>query len=574
MRFAIVRAWVPGAALVLAWTAGARGIDLAPWAAALTVAATGWLMLGALGRGVRLGTVHLLGAGMVGWMVLAALIRPVAPASAAAVVATTAVGVALFLATTGPLARNLAAAVVAAAGAISGLVLVVMRIGGEARPGGLFGNPNLSALVAFMALAAALVWRQAPSLVRSAVAAFALAGIISSGSRGVLLAVLVAAAVASLGRFPARVRAALGALAALAVLGLGVRLVTDRDPLRWERVRIWQVGLATARTELPWGSGPSGFEDAAAPHNFPRDGEFARLGRSTGVAESDPLQLVATLGLPGLLLLLGIGAALVKPVRSAGPGASGLIAGLAVATAVNTTLIAPVVVWTLVLALSASLPLATRRLPACPDRCAALLVVSATLVAGVALAVPGAWPGGSTDELLTQARSALHGPGGDPVLADGEFAAGRLIRLRPRWGQAWRTLAALEMLRGQGRGDTPLIAAAAEAYATARRVNPQDAWAACGEGRALRALGRGAQARMALSRAVTLEPNMAPGWYELAVLALQEGRLDAARLALDKLDLALAAARQATTISDYERDLARVDGATVERLRAAVGSGR
>ncbi|NCO69276.1 MAG: hypothetical protein GW878_01965, partial [Acidobacteria bacterium] len=99
-------------------------------------------------------------------------------------------------------------------------------------------------------------------------------------------------------------------------------------------------------------------------------------------------------------------------------------------------------------------------------------------------------------------------------------------------------------------------------------------WAAFGEGRALRSLGRGAQARVALTLAVTLEPNLAPGWYELAVLALQEGRLDAARAALERLDMAVGAGPHVTAISDYERSLARVDETTVERLRAAVGSGR
>jgi len=574
VRLTIARSWVLGAALVLAWTAGARGIELAPWAAVLTVATVAWLMLGALRHGLRVGRVHLLGAGMVGWMVIAALLRPVAPASAAVVVATAGVAVVLLLVTASPLARDLAAAVVVAVGTISGLVLIVMRMGGEARPAGLFGNPNLSALVAFLGLTTAGIWRRAPALVRGAAAVLALAGIFASGSRGVLLAVLVAAAVASLGRFPVRVRAALGVLAALALVGLGVRLVRDRDPLRWERVRIWQVGLATVRAELPWGSGPSGFEDAAAPHNFPRDGEFARWGRNVGVAESDPLQLVATLGLPGLLLLLGSGAALAGPVRRAGPGGWAMIGGVAVATAVDTTLIAPVVVWTLALAVSAALPLATHRLPPRRDRCAALLMASASLVAGVALAVPAAWPGGSIDQALTRASSALQGPGSDEALADGEFAALRLTQVRPRWGQAWRTLAALELRRGQERGDTALIAAAAEAYAAARRVNPQDAWAAFGEGRALRSLGRGAQARVALTLAVTLEPNLAPGWYELAVLALQEGRLDAARAALERLDMAVGAGPHVTAISDYERSLARVDETTVERLRAAVGSGR
>ncbi len=135
--------------------------------------------------------------------------------------------------------------------------------------------------------------------------AVAAAGVVASGSRAALVGVVAVAATWALARRGGRrTRLAAALLVALAVAGFSVRLATDRDPLRYERVRIWAVAVRVAAAEFPLGCGPSGYADAAMAHNFPREGEFARFARLPDVAESDLLQLAATLGLPGVILLL------------------------------------------------------------------------------------------------------------------------------------------------------------------------------------------------------------------------------------------------------------------------------
>ncbi len=109
------------------------------------------------------------------------------------------------------------------------------------------------------------------------------------------------------------------------------------------------------------------------------------------------------------------------------------------------------------------------------------------------------------------------------------------------------------------RDEADLAAAAAAAFARARRANPLDVWAAVGEGRARLVLGDRPGARDAFNAAVRLEPNCSPAWVELAYLHLAQGEIAAARRALRRAQ-EIAQQAQGTELRD--------------RLRAGAGVAR
>jgi len=114
-----------------------------------------------------------------------------------------------------------------------------------------------------------------------------------------------------------------------ALIGIGIRLAVDRDPLRYERVRIWTVGFRVAAAEFPLGCGPGAvMRMSQLPTNFPRDGEFARFARIPDLAESDFLAAAASLGLPGVALVAGLMGCVVVRLRNRGPAAWGVAAAL------------------------------------------------------------------------------------------------------------------------------------------------------------------------------------------------------------------------------------------------------
>ncbi len=336
--------------LATLWVASARGVALAPFVAVATAAVALGLAVLAVRDGVRREPAVVWLAGLVAWCGLVAAIRPVAsaPAAWAVAVGVTALGLGVVAAT--PRGAAWAGTAVVAAGTLTAVWLLLEAVTVPGRPAGPLGNPNLAAMVALLGLLT-LPRLRVLAAARAALAIVAVAGVIASGSRGGLLALIAACATwALLAASRQRRRWALGAGAVVLVV-LGFVVARERDPLRWERSRLWTVAARTALAELPFGCGPGGYADAALPHNFPRDGEFARHHRLPGVAESDVLQLAATLGLPGLVLAGGLAWWV---ARGAGRGGAPVVAALAVGSLVNTLLAAPVVAWTAVLALAAA----------------------------------------------------------------------------------------------------------------------------------------------------------------------------------------------------------------------------
>lgn len=568
--------WIGAAVALVAatWVGGADGVDLRPWAVALGVAMlVAALVVRARHGGLAVDAPRVALGALVVWNAVLAVTLTVPPSDAAAVVATGAVAWGLCALVADWRARAWACGAVAGLGACSGLLLVVGRWIEGVRSDGLLGNPNLSASVALLGLASTPFVRL-PVAARWTMGAASALGILASGSRASVLG-LAAVAVAWLLTGPARRLARLAAAAVL-VIGLGVlavRLAADRDPLRWERVRIWGVALQVARDHLPWGTGPAGFADAAVSRNFPHLDRPARYGLVPDLAESDLLQLAATVGVPGVGLAAWLALALVQRARRAGPHAWGCLVALAVTSAFHTQLPVPVVAWTATLALAAAVPgTRRRRTRAGLPTVLACGMLAGTLVA-VAIVQPAWWLGGRPDDHLTAARAlAAAGPKSDPRLADAEALASRAVALRPGWGEGWRVLGALRAARAFLRDDARLWAAARDDLTRARSCNPLDALAALELGRTQRALGAAGPARAAFRAAVGLEPNLVGAWLELALLDVEQGRVEAARGAFDRAERALAARPGQPT--PYEEALSSFDPSTLARLAATLREAR
>jgi hypothetical protein len=532
--------------------------------AALCLECGGWT---ALARGPRAWF-----AALVVWAALDAAVRPVATWDAAGVVASGVVALGIVIATATPRTAAWARLAAVLAGVGAGAWLVVERIVRGARPSGPLGNPNLAATLALLALALAPFLR-ARAWLRGVLVTLGALGIVASGSRAALIGVVAVVLVWGLALRGRRwVVLAAAALAVVAVLGLAIRLATDRDPLRYERLRIWGVGVRTVAAEFPLGCGPSGYADAALPHNFPRNGEFARFARLPDVAESDVLELAATLGVVGVLLGAGGVASVARVVPRNDARAWGVIAAVAATSAFNSQLMIPVLAWVVALVVGGVLPRCRSCRRGFRSVPGAAILLALAVAAGVALAAPESGKGVSPVVLVDGAEASLRTQVNDDAsLADAEALAWQACSLRPRFARAWRALGAVRLRRATLRDDAHLADAAADAFARARLVNPLDAWAALGEAQARRITGDTAGAWRALNAALQLEPNLVSAWLEKAVLYLSAGQMGAARAALARAELTARDAPRATFVSAYERALAWADPQTVARLRSATG---
>lgn len=551
------------------WVASSQGVFPSPATTAVTAAVLAVVAVVHLQRGVRVTVPALWLAGLVGWAALAATVRPVDRGAAAGFVASAAVALVLAVLAGQPRAAAWGRLGVVAAGALAALWLLVERAVGGGRPSGPFENPNVAAAVIVIALALvpALHWHPASRL---AVAGSLVAGTAASGSRAALVAAVAVGVIWALAVAERAWRGALAVLVAAAAVGLAWRLATDRDPLRFERARIWLVAVRTAAAEMPLGCGPAGYADAAVAHNFAREGELARYYRLPTLAESDPLQLAAALGVPGLLLGLGLAGAVVLAARGRAPALAPCVA-VAVTSALHTQLPLPAVAWTAALAVFSSLPRSPGRLLRVTRAPAAAAACALAAAAAAALGVLPGRPITAAAPAAAAAAALAARDHNDVRLADAEAQAWQACSLRSRWASAWTLLGRVRLERALARGDTALASASVEAFVRARRENPLDVWAALGEGRARRSLGDRGAAEGALATAVRLEPACAPAWVELALLDLDAGAVDAARRALAGAEAALARARGTVAVSDYERALAGVDHLTLKRLRLRCG---
>jgi O-Antigen ligase len=566
---------LPVALLLLgpAWVLGARGVWLADWALLATAAVAALLAFQATRCGLRWERPASWFLGILVWATADAVIRPLEGSAASRLIAVGVVALLLAVVARTPRTGAWARLAVVEVAALCGVWQLVGWVLQGGRAAGPFGNPNVGGAVTVFGLAV-LPFSGLPLAARVALGVPMIAGVVASGSRGALLAVAAAAAAWALAGAGARIRWAAVVLVVLAGGGLAWRLASDRDPLRFERIRLWSVAARTAVAELPFGCGPSGYADAALPHNFPRLGEFARYARTPGVAESDWLELVATLGVPGLLLAAGLAASLAGGVARAGPVGVGIAAAVVVSSAVNTQLPLPVVAWTAALAVASLLPRGRRSVVRLPSGLAGAAALALAVATTSALALPAGGGFSVAEKATDRAADELrHRPPDDGRLADAEATAWEAAARRPRFAHAWSVLGRLRLARAELRRDGALAEAAARAFARARKVDRLDVWSALGEGQARRLLGDRRGAEQALRAAVELEPNCVPAWLETALLRLEAGELRGARAALTRAEAALRLARGRSFVTEYERALAHADPTTLARLRARSGEG-
>ena len=561
--------------VALAWVLAPDAVVPSPWVSAATVAVVAGLCLAGAGGWAPWTGPRAWLAGLLAWGTLDAALRPVATDDAARLVAAGMVAMGLVVVTGTPRAAAWGRLAAVTAGTSAAVWLIVDRLLHAGRPSGPFGNPNLAATAALLALTLAPLLR-GPVFVRGVLMAVAAAGVVASGSRAALVGVVAVAATWALaGRVSRRTRVAAALLVTLAVVGFSVRLATDRDPLRYERIRIWAVAVRVAAAEFPLGCGPSGYADAAMAHNFPREGEFARFARLPDVAESDFLQLAATLGLPGVILLLGLAWSVVRRVPKTDAQAWGVLTAAVVTSAFNSQLMVPAVAWMLALATGSVLPRVTPRRGNAARWATLAAVLALAVAAGAVLALPDFGAGERPERLVDRADAVVRTrPDDTNALADAEALAWQGCAARPRYGRGWRVLGSIRLRRAVLSGQADVAAAAAQAFARARQVNALDVWAAVGEGQALRMLGNTEGARQAFTGALFLEPNCVPAWLESAVLHLAQGELGPARDSLRHAEAAQARSRGAAFVSAYEHALAYANPVTMAQLRSATGEAR
>jgi hypothetical protein len=563
---------VPTAA---AWVLAGAGLELPAPVVVVTVAVAAVLLVRNLVPAAHpTGPVAWAGA-LVLWVAADAALRPVAAFDAARCAAVGLVAVALLAAGGMPRVAAWGRVAVVCAATCAALWMVVERVQHAARPAGPFGNPNGAATIVLLGLAL-VPFVRAPRAVRGLLLAVEASGIVASGSRGALLGAIAIAIVWGVtGSRNWRLAAGAAALAAAALIGIGIRLAVDRDPLRYERVRIWSVALKVAVAEFPLGCGPGGYADAAIAHNFPRDGEFARYARIPDLAESDILAAAASLGLPGCALVAGLLACTAVRLRNRGPAAWGVAAALVLTSAVNSQAMVVGVVWAGALALGAVLPRRHGRRLHEPRAAAVATIGALSVMAATVLSCPNWGVGASPAAAVDRAEAVLRAhPESDGALADAETQVSLACSARPRFARAWCLLGRIRLTRAALRDEEALASAAADAYAQGRKINPLDVWCALGEGVARRALGDRTAALRALGTAIMLEPNCAPAWFELAALRLAQGEIETARVALRRAEAATRRAIGATFVTNYERELARLDPSAVARLRATLGEER
>jgi hypothetical protein len=509
--------------------------------------------------------------------------------------------------------------------AVHGAIVIGQRLAaGSTRPASTFLNPNHLAcwLVAALLLFAgaelgregAVRWR------RSALAAPALAGVVLTGSRGGLLAlgaggvVLLAFGWHALTR--RRRRAALGMLALaliLTALAAASRL-GDHDPFRYHRIRIWHASVESWLDSPWWGSGPGGFEAAALRFRF-EDGEGPlRYDKFHSTSHSDPLRVLAELGLPAALLvalaLLAAARRLIEAHRSGRLPASGVGAVAAIAAVGMQGLVdnpsesAALYVLAAYLwgaALACGSPEGRREEDAAPRvalvwrTAAALLIVLAFLVADAApyLAwreVAGLPRGRLDDAELARldramrlnplhagypARFSEHTALGELDLdtyANGREAAERAIRLHAA-APNWLALARLEATACRRRLRTIECRERTRgAYEQAERLSPYDVAIDVEAAIFLLDTGDAPRARVWAERALRLEPETVLPRLVLADALLEDGSDTAHDEAGRLIDEAEAKARSWRGWSERSA-LLRLDDEAVSRLRKRLPSG-
>ncbi len=360
--------------------------------------------------------------------------------------------------------------------------------------------------------------------------ALLLAGVVLSGVRSALVGSAVGGMFLLFRRHGMR-----GAL--WGVVALGVLVVTvprpawnsllKTDPIAaWKRSDIW---AAAGRGILhhPWlGWGPGQFEGAYRLNAVPQEDSLVRFDHSTLFAHNDYLQAAVGAGVPALLLLLWLLAAILR-ARPEGCSSAevsffsgGAFAFFNFPFALPVNVLTAGAVGALAISPSGKSDLSARLLAA--RRILSVVLAGLSIVPIVTL--PSSLAGGPPD-LAFYGRSAYFLARGESLMedperrAEGERLLQRALRLDPARAEVWRAWSSV-LLR---RGTSESASGAADALRQSLARHPTNAvwWtdlALLEESR-----GRSMEASQALHQALRVEPRYAAAAFQLGRLMRQRG---------------------------------------------------
>ncbi|MFH2203751.1 MAG: O-antigen ligase family protein [Elusimicrobiota bacterium] len=357
-------------------------------------------------------------------------------------------------------------------------------------------------LAAVFSAAAAAITAQprlpARRLWPAAVALLAFSVILAAKSRGALVAAGVGAAYVL---WRSGHRRTFGLLAAAGVLALTLvpnSVLQERFKLdhlgAHMRPAMWAAAADIAREHPLFGEGPGLFERGFLRRNIPSpEGHRpTRFGLRSRHAHSEPLQMAAETGWPGMILFLLAFAATFLRGRAkpdaARLAARAVVISLFTAALYDNIFALPALQWIFFSALAAGTECSTPRLR--------LRAPRPLLLLGLALVLYAPWP----DWLIGRRRElAFHSRGAEAVRWMGSALA-----MAPDSADLWADMARLHLRAGRP-------AAMLEALAEAEKRDPTNATYPLMAGEIFRTAARWDRVLLAAHRALTLEPVCPPG---------------------------------------------------------------
>lgn len=525
--------------------------------------------------------------GFLAWGVVTAVVAPSAPLAGREVLATWFVTSVVWIIArrAGPWVRRIALSIITGVALVVAAGVALEAAGSRSlRVGGLLENPNLTASVLVVSIAAVFAMDGLRNRrLKLVIGAALVAGVVLTGSRAGLLAVLAAAAV-TLPRGRSRTLGlAAGAVGAAAILVW--RFVSQPDILAWFRPSIWAAVLRLWAEHPIFGVGPGGLVDAMGVMRILHADHVGQRQFLIAYAESSPLAILVQTGGVGLLLVLAVLVLWLRGARANTVLAStpfrAVLASMAAMAAFHDLITADIVLWwwaavvglmesprlqgvaadhgvmgrTGVRAATAAMTMYVVLWGVVEPSWARWLWRSGTrdvaLVNRVVRAEPWFWVAldWRATELFASTRWDWE------AAAEAMARSREAVDMRPGSGPLWGGVALAQTRVVTELGKWPdAVREARRAFSRAVELEPHQPWYWLEWARFERTMGRIDEAVGLARRAVTEEPDAVRAWLLIARLELDRGQVDAARSALATARTSITT-RTRDARNAYERDL-------------------